>query len=190
MAEESTESGRVDLDDEKSTLLAFYTSFIRDGAQLPPKIVLFAEDKPIISVTARTYGDEADYIKCVNDLMYLVPALRPHLSLLSFRHYVHTTEGIRDSLVMVAFSATGALTEVFPIINNNGAISYDLDSKIDPNADSVYSEQIAHMLPIFVRIDRSPFSATDIIDFLEFSGNTVEYAEEFARNTINLRAGV
>lgn len=183
-------STEVDLDIEKKGLLAFYTDLIKAGRQLPPRVTFYRKHKAIVSVTSRSFedGNILDRNRSIMDMLYLVPAIMPELAIIAFTDPVVLTTGTQDAMIIIAVNHSGALAEVFPwYIDDDGELKYDEDAAIAPAADGAYSEQIAHMLPVFFTAKDSPFAPSDVLGYLSETGHEINLYDDWNFDNIDTK---
>lgn len=181
-------STAVDLDIEKKGLLAFYAELIKAGRQLPPRITFYHRDKAIISVTSRSFehGNILDRNRSIIDILYLVPAIQPDLAIVAFSDPVNFTTGTQDAMIFLAVNNSGALAEVFPwFIDDNDDFKFDDEAALAPGSDGVYSEQIAHMLPVFFTAKDSPFPPSDVLGYLSETGHEINLYGDWSIDNID-----
>jgi len=185
-------STKVDIELEVNALLSHYYDFIAAGRQLLPKLTLYTDEQPFLTIDSRTYdepedGSEADRNKAIMEMLYLMPPLAPELAILSFSDPVKLTTGLEFSVIILAVNRLGALCKVFPYTEFEGETTYDMDAQLDPHSPQVYSQYVQHMLQVFVRTRKMAQLPTELIAFLSNKGHEVSLLGEFDENNLNTR---
>lgn len=185
-------STNVDLELETSALLAHYSDFISAGRQVLPRLSFYHEGELYLSINSRSYempedGNDEDRNKAIKTMMYMLPALKPDLAILSFWDPVKIVGGIASSIIIIAVNPTGALAKVYPWEMNGEEVVFDMDAKLDPTSPAVYSPLISRMLPVFVRTRRFGYKPTEMMDFLSARGFEVSLFGDWERGNLNAR---
>lgn len=182
----------VDLAVEKASLLAYYSDFLLADRQIPPRLTLYRGNEHIVSVECRSFEGEADEDidrnRAMMEAMYLVPAIMPDLSLLSFAGGVYLQDtGPAAAIIVVAMNRTGALAEVIPWDIKDDRVIYNEEAKLDP-AFPIYNTFMQNMMPTFVRTRRSAFAPTELVGFLSERGHTVTMHNDWTMTNIDPRS--
>lgn len=181
-------STEVDIETETSGLLASCADLLAAGRQVLPRITFYRRSRAKVSVTARSFeeGNILDRNRSILDIMYLVPAILPDLAIISYCDPVQLSDGIRDSLIVIAVNRTGAQAQPYPWnTDDEGHLDYIRDATLSPLASGVYSDEISHMLPVFFTTKDSAFLPSDVLQYLLTTGNEVNLYDDWTIENID-----
>lgn len=189
--DEITFKTKIDLEIEKASILAFYNDLILADREIPPKLTLYRDAKPMVSITCRSTADEQDQFRAIVDMLYLYPSANATTAVLSFAGSVKLVDRIQDSIIITAFHQSGALTEVYPydVPEDRSAVNYDREAQIDSSVP-VFSKVIGHALQVFSHVVRSPLYPIDIITYLNSIGYDIAFMGDFNENNITALANM
>src|SRR5690242_7950910 len=77
---------KVDLETEKTSILALFSDYIGAGKPITPFITFFREEERVVQVTQRALDpeDNEDYFRALVEMMYIRPAIEADTSVLSY----------------------------------------------------------------------------------------------------------
>lgn len=171
----------ADMEMARQNVLDFCSPLIIAQRQILPRLTFFSGEEAMMTVTSRPFNPEdvSDRNHAMRMMMFMVPALAPSLSILSMTEEISLVDRKAPSVVVIGFNSKGALAEVFPYENVDGKIIYDMEAELSQEENGTFSNYIAHMLPLFARQRKNPFSLQNMVDYLTVNHYEIEIHGEW-----------
>lgn len=181
----------VDVETEKSSILAFFADYLAAGKPIAPTCTFFRNTERVGQITRKSLDpdDPEDNYMALVEMLYLRPAFGATTSIMSYVEPVSFESGTQEAVVIVSFTASGCISEAFPIMRSeDGKFSYDMEATLDPET-ALLSEFTNNVLRTMTKAEKSPYPPSDIIDWLMDTGYEIQLFAPYTVDTVDPLCG-